>query len=74
MPSMLSDEGGCFIWMNPAGEKVVHKDKTYRRPISTPIPAPTRDVFPIDEKLVKVPVDLVGNSHSAQMHRVAVSI
>ena len=73
MPYALLDEGGRFIWMNPAFEKVVHKDKTYRRPISTLIPALTRDVFPIDEKLVKVPVDLVGNSYSAQMHRVAVS-
>ena len=42
MPYALLDEGGRFIWMNPAFEKVVHKDK-------------------------------IGNSYSAQMHRVAVS-
>ncbi len=73
LPYALMDEGGRFIWMNPAFEKVVHRDRTYRRPISTLIPALTRDVFPTDDKLVKVPVDLVGNSYSAQMHRVSVS-
>ena len=73
MPYALLDEGGRFIWMNPAFEKAVHRDRSYRRPISTLIPALTRDVFPTDEKLVKVPVDLVGNNYSAQMHKVTAS-
>ena len=71
MPYALLDEGGRFLWMNPAFERVVHRDRSYQRPIATLIPALTRDVFPTDEKLVKVPVDLVGNSYSAQMHRVS---
>ncbi len=70
MPYALLDEGGRFIWMNPAFEKVVHKNKSYQRPIATLIPALSRDVFPTDEKPVKVPVDLVGNSYSAQMRRI----
>ncbi len=73
MPYALLDEGGHFIWMNPAFEKVVHRDRSYRRPISTLIPALTRDVFPTDDKQVKVPVEMVGNSYSAQMRRIQVS-
>lgn len=73
MPYALLDEGGHFMWMNPAFEKVVHRDRSYRRPISTLIPALTRDVFPTDDKQVKVPVELVGNSYSAQMRRIQVS-
>ena len=73
MPYALLDEGGHFVWMNPAFEKVVHRDRSYRRPISTLIPALTRDVFPTDDKQVKVPVELVGNSYSAQMRRIPVS-
>ena len=73
MPYALLDEGGHIIWMNPAFEKAVHKDRSYRRPISTLIPVLTRDVFPTDDKLVKVPVELVGNSYSAQMRRIQAS-
>ena len=73
MPYAHLDEGGHIIWMNPAFEKAVHKDRSYRRPISTLIPVLTRDVFPTDDKLVKVPVELVGNSYSAQMRRIQAS-
>ena len=70
MPYALLDEGGHFLWMNPAFEQAVHRDKTYKRPISTLIPALTRDVFPMDEKMVKVPVEMVGNTYSAQMRMI----
>ena len=70
MPYALLDEGEHFLWMNPAFEQAVHRDKTYKRPISTLIPALTRDVFPMDEKMVKVPVEMVGNTYSAQMRMI----
>ena len=70
MPYALLDEGGHFLWMNPAFEQAVHRDRTYKRPVSTLIPALTRDVFPTDDKQVKVPVDLVGNNYNAQLRRV----
>ena len=73
MPYALLDEGGRFIWLNPAFEKVVHKDRSYQRPVSTLIPGLTRDVFPTDEKQVKVAVELVGSSYSAQMRRIPTS-
>ena len=73
MPYALLDEGGHFLWMNPAFENAVHRDSHYKRPISTLIPALTRDVFPTDEKQVKVPVEMVGNSYSAQMRRISAS-
>ena len=64
MPYALLDEGGHFLWMNPAFEQAIQRDKTYNRPVSTVIPALTRDVFPTDDKQVKVPVELVGNSYN----------
>ena len=73
MPYALLDEGGHILWMNPAFERAVHRDKSYTRPVSTLIPELTRDVFPTDEKAVRVPVDLIGNSYSAQMRRIRTS-
>ena len=70
MPYAMLDEGGHILWMNPAFEEAISRDRNYKRPISTVIPALTRDVFPTDDKTVKVPVELVGNSYSAQMRRV----
>ena len=70
MPYALLDEGGHILWMNPAFEEVIHNDRTYQRPVSTVIPALTRDVFPRDEKPVRVALELTGSSYNAQMHRI----
>ncbi|MDO5477111.1 MAG: DHH family phosphoesterase [Eubacteriales bacterium] len=70
MPYALLDMGGHILWMNPSFEEAIHRDRTYQRPVSTVIPALTRDVFPVDEKPVKVALELEGNSYSAQMRRI----
>lgn len=71
MPYAILDEGGHFLWMNPAFEQMIHRDRSYSRPVSTVISPLTRDVFPTDDKLVKVPVELVGNHYSAHLRRIA---
>ena len=73
MPYAMLDEGGHVLWMNPAFEEAIHRDKSFRRPISTVIPALTRDVFPVDEKPAKVALEIVGNSYYAQMRRIRAS-
>ncbi|MDO4407824.1 MAG: DHH family phosphoesterase [Eubacteriales bacterium] len=71
MPYALLDEGGHLLWMNPAFEEAIHRDINYRRPVSTILPALTRDSFPRDyDKTVKVQAELVGNSYVAQMRRI----
>lgn len=70
MPCALLDEGGHVLWMNPSFEESIHRDLSFRRPISNVIPALTRDVFPTDDKPVKVEMELVGNSYSAHMRRI----
>ena len=70
MPYALLDVGGHILWMNPAFEAVIHKDASYQRPVSTIIPALSRDVFPVDEKLVRIPIEIAGSSFSAQMRRI----
>ena len=73
MPYAMLDEGGHVLWMNPAFEEAIHRDKSFRRPISTVIPALTRDVFPVDEKPAKVALEIVGNSYYALMRRIRAS-
>lgn len=46
LPHALLDEGGRIIWTNKAFEKVVHKDKGYRKSITTLFPSITREKLP----------------------------
>lgn len=73
IPYAILDEGGHLLWMNHAFEEAIHRDISYRRPISTILPSLSRDNFPKDEKTVKVQTELVGNSYIAQMRRIRAS-
>ncbi|MDO5132378.1 MAG: DHH family phosphoesterase [Eubacteriales bacterium] len=71
MPYAILDEDGHILWMNTSFQEAIHRDHGYERPVSWVIPVLTRDVFPGDEKQVKVPVELAGNSYIAWMRRVS---
>ena len=43
LPHVLMDENGKIIWMNIAFEQVVHKDKGYRKSITSLFPSITKD-------------------------------
>lgn len=49
LPHVLMDENGRIIWTNKAFEQIVHKEKGYRKPISTLFPDVTKDKLKFDE-------------------------
>lgn len=49
LPHVLMDENGRIIWTNIAFEQIVHKEKGYRKPISTLFPDVTKDKLKFDE-------------------------
>lgn len=51
LPHVLMDEAGKIIWTNIAFERIIHKEKGYRKPISTVFPAVTKDKLEFDEDM-----------------------
>ncbi len=51
LPHVLMDEAGKIIWTNIAFERIIHKEKGYRKPISTVFPAVTKDKLECDEDM-----------------------
>lgn len=49
LPHVLMDDDGRIIWMNAAFEQVIHKEKGYRRPISTIFSAVTKDKLDFEQ-------------------------
>lgn len=49
LPHVLMDDDGRIIWMNVAFEQVIHKEKGYRKPISTIFSAVTKDKLDFEQ-------------------------
>lgn len=49
LPHVLMDENGKIIWMNIAFEQVVHKDKGYRKSITSLFPSITKDKLAFEQ-------------------------
>ncbi len=49
LPHVLMDENGKIIWMNIAFEQVVHKDKGYRKSITSLFPSITKDKLTFEQ-------------------------
>ncbi len=49
LPHVLMDDDGRIIWMNMAFEQVIHKEKGYRKPISTVFSAVTKDKLEFEQ-------------------------
>jgi c-di-AMP phosphodiesterase-like protein len=47
---VLMDETGKVIWTNKAFEDIVHKDKNYRKPITSLFPSVTKEKLEFDEE------------------------
>ena len=49
LPHVLMDDDGKIIWMNAAFEQVIHKEKGYRKPISTVFSTVTKDKLDFEQ-------------------------
>lgn len=49
LPHVLMDDDGRIIWMNAAFEQVIHKEKSYRKPISTVFSVVTKDKLDFEQ-------------------------
>lgn len=51
LPHVLMDDTGKIIWTNAAFEQVIHKDKGYRKSITTVFPAVTSDKLVFEQDM-----------------------
>ncbi len=49
LPHILMDEIGRIIWTNESFEQIIHKDKGYKKPVSSVFPAVTKEKLIFEE-------------------------
>ena len=70
LPHALLDESGRIIWTNIAFERAVHKDKGYRKSITSLFPTITRERLPGDVDEVELSVCYEECEYVAKMKKI----
>ncbi|WP_130836230.1 DHH family phosphoesterase [Lachnoclostridium sp. Marseille-P6806] len=70
VPYAVLDETGRIIWTNEQFERITHREKGYRRSITTIFPALTRDNLPSREDEKDFPVEYENSYYTAHMTRI----
>ncbi len=73
LPYALTDEDGKIIWTNIAFEKTVHKEKGYKKSITTLFPAITKERLPgpEDEDEIELTFDFEDRNYSARLKKIS---
>ncbi len=71
LPHALLDEDGRIIWSNKAFERVVHKDKGYRKSITTLFPTLTREKLPGEEEETELNINFEEYVFHAKMKKIS---
>ncbi len=73
LPHALLDESGKVIWMNTAFEKLVDRDKTFRKSITSIFPEINRDRLPKGEEVLDYDVTIADGEYQMRMKRIGLS-
>lgn len=71
LPHVLMDDDGRIIWMNAAFEQVIHKDKGYRKPLSTVFPSVTKDKLEFEQD-VEMEIAYEEHEYILKMKRISI--
>lgn len=71
LPYAILDEVGKIVWTNEAFERIVHKDKGYRKSITSLFPSITREKLPGDQDMVEIDIPYGESSYIAKMRRIS---
>ena len=71
IPYAVLDDEGRIIWTNQAFEKVVHKEKGYRKSITSLFPSITKEKLPDEVEFVEMDVDFEDRNYVAKMRKIA---
>ena len=70
IPYAILDDEGYIIWTNRAFEKAVHKEKGYRKSITSLFPSITREKLPGESEFAEVNLTFEDNFYSAKMRKI----
>ena len=62
IPYAMLDDEGHIIWTNQAFERVVHKDKGYRKSITSLFPSITKEKMPGELEFTEAAIE-IGRAH-----------
>lgn len=71
IPYAILDDGGRIIWTNEAFERVVHKDKGYRKSITSIFPSITREKLPGETEFTEVDIVFEESNFTAKMRKIS---
>ena len=71
IPYAILDDEGHIIWTNSAFEKVVHKEKGYRKSITSLFPTVTKERLAEDIEDSEFDLDFEGSNYIAKMKKVS---
>lgn len=71
IPYAMLDDEGHVIWTNEAFEKVVHKEKGYRKSITSLFPSVTKEKFPDDTEFSEVELIFENSNYLAKMRKIS---
>ena len=72
IPFAILDDEGHVIWMNVAFEKVVHKDRNFRKSITSIFPTITKDKLPITSDRTEIKLVFEESNYLAKMRRLSI--
>lgn len=71
LPYAMLDEEGRIIWTNARFEEVVHKEKGYRKSITSLFPSITREKLPDEEDEVSFPITFEDRNYEVRMRKIS---
>ena len=71
LPYAILDDTGKIVWTNEAFEKIVHKEKGYKKSITSLFPSITRERLPEDQDMVELDISYGENSYIAKMRKIS---
>lgn len=71
IPYAILDDEGHIIWMNVAFQNVVHKEKGYRKSITSLFPTITKEKLCTEEELVEVDLTYEDSNYLARMKKIS---
>lgn len=72
LPYAMLDEEGRIIWTNTAFERVVHKERGYRKSITSLFPSINREKLPEESEEVEFPLVYEERNYSVKMKRISI--
>lgn len=72
IPYAMLDEAGRIIWTNEAFERVVHKEKGYKKSITSLFPSVTREKLPGELDTVELDLLYEGSNYVAKMRKISI--